>query len=153
MPIILIGMVFFMLRRVALCLMVLCVSIRFSYALQGAEFPNSFSIKEQNCHGDGCFNLLSHGQKMGSLRPQPDKLATFDFFDELNQRQISASQEQAIADTLNGRYHDTYDDTNISEEEKIKRYVDLGCDLVQSHSLTPEQENAMLQFLKKRLVM
>jgi hypothetical protein len=65
---------------------------------------------------------------------------------------VTSDQMQAAADLLNQRYREVYsDDTNLSEEEKIKQFVAFGCGLIQSRTLSPIEEQAMLQFLITRL--
>ena len=64
---------------------------------------------------------------------------------------VTEAQMQAAADLLNLRYREIYDDSNLSEEEKIKQFVAFGCGLIQSRTLSPAEEQAMLQFLISRL--
>ncbi|MCR9192416.1 MAG: hypothetical protein NXI01_07120 [Gammaproteobacteria bacterium] len=64
---------------------------------------------------------------------------------------VTEAQLKAAADLLNQRYRERYDDTHLSEEEKINQFVNFACDLIQSHTLQPKEEQAMLQFLQRRL--
>jgi len=71
---------------------------------------------------------------------------------ETTGEEVTTEQMQAAADLLNQRYREIYpDDTNLDEEEKIKQFVAFGCGLIQSRTLSPQEEQAMLQFLIKRL--
>lgn len=58
---------------------------------------------------------------------------------------------QAAADLLQKRYLEIYDDTNLNVNEKMKQFIYFGCDLVQSHTLTSLEEQAILQVLVNRL--
>ncbi|MCR9192417.1 MAG: hypothetical protein NXI01_07125 [Gammaproteobacteria bacterium] len=64
---------------------------------------------------------------------------------------VTEEQMKAAADLLNQKYRETYDDINLSEDEKVKQFVDFACDLIQSRTLQPVEEQAMLQFLNRRL--
>jgi hypothetical protein len=64
---------------------------------------------------------------------------------------ITEAQMQAAADVLNQRYHEVFDDSHLNEEEKVKQWVTFGCDLIQAHTLAQEEEQALLQFMLKRL--
>ena len=65
---------------------------------------------------------------------------------------ISKKQLESAANTLNERYHQVYDDTNLNEDEKIEQFVNYGCDLIQSNAFNRIQEKAMIQFLTNRLM-
>ncbi len=54
------------------------------------------------------------------------------------------------ADILNQRYSQIYDDTNLSEEEKIKQFVGFSQALIDSHTLTASEEKAVMQFINQR---
>jgi len=64
---------------------------------------------------------------------------------------VTVEQMKAAADLLNQKYQERYDDMNLSEDETVKQFVDFACDLVQSHTLQPVEEQAILQFLQHRL--
>lgn len=68
-----------------------------------------------------------------------------------NNPRVSEAQLKATVDMMTQKYQQIYDDTVLSEEEKIKQFVTFGCELIQSHTLQPEEENAILQFLLERL--
>ncbi|MCX7091019.1 MAG: hypothetical protein NTU48_06175 [Legionellales bacterium] len=297
-------------RRILLSLLLFCGDVGPVLALSAEDLPGSFSIKEQKCNTDTCFDLTTNGQTIGSLRRTPGTLGTFDFFDQQHQRQVilkftktfwgspqfevydknqvligqlqltfdrkigrvirfdlssangkvlfitgssnlfgtkhtvyvgkswevmatltrplftwsrdsdvtiinkdqflnrvdpnvlaavmalyclhdttikvdnaesiappklfqdlqaklkklaedragdaagivvTEAQKQAAADLLNQRYREIYDDSNLNEEEKIKQFVAFGCGLIQSRTLSPVEEQAMLQFLISRL--
>ena len=60
---------------------------------------------------------------------------------------LSKEQLQEAANILNERYHQTYDDSQLSDEEKIVQFVRFGYDLILSNSYDSLQEKAMLKFL------
>lgn len=70
--------------------------------------------------------------------------------DEL--KSLPQSQLQAAADLINERYHQVYDDSNLSDEEKMVQFINFGCDLIRSNSLEPTQEKAIFQFLAYRVI-
>lgn len=65
---------------------------------------------------------------------------------------ISEAQLKVAADVLNQRYNEVYDDKDLTEEDKIKQFIDFSCGLIQSHSFSPIEEEAMVQFLMNRLL-
>lgn len=67
----------------------------------------------------------------------------------INNEQLVATEAQnkAAVALLKQRYQEVYDDTYLSEEEKIQQFIAFGCDLVQTHTLSPTEEQAILQFL------
>ncbi len=68
-----------------------------------------------------------------------------------NKPRVSEAQLKATIVMMNEKYQHIYDDAALSEEEKIKQFVTFSCELIQSHTLQPEEENAILQFLLERL--
>lgn len=64
---------------------------------------------------------------------------------------ISQEQLQIAADLMNERYHQIYEDGQLSDEEKIVQFVNFWCDLILSNSYERAKEMAMLQFLVLRL--
>ena len=75
-------------RRILLSLLLFCGDVGPVLALSAEDLPGSFSIKEQKCNTDTCFDLTTNGQTIGSLRRTPGTLGTFDFFDQQHQRQV-----------------------------------------------------------------
>ncbi|MBP6918535.1 MAG: hypothetical protein KBB94_06440 [Legionellaceae bacterium] len=65
--------------------------------------------------------------------------------------EMTQEQLKAAADVLNLRYQEVYDDSFLGEEEKVRQFIDFGCGLVLSHTFSPEEEQAMLQFMLSRL--
>ncbi len=65
--------------------------------------------------------------------------------------EMTQEQLKAAADVLNQRYQEVYDDSFLGEEEKVRQFIDFGCGLVLSHTFSPEEEQAMLQFMLSRL--
>ena len=51
---------------------------------------------------------------------------------------------------MNQRYSQVYDDTHLSEEEKIKQFVGFSQALIDSHTLTALEEKAVMQFINQR---
>ncbi len=64
---------------------------------------------------------------------------------------VTTPELEAANMLLHQRYREIYDNTELSEEEKLQQWVDFGCDLVQSHTLSPKEEHAILQVLSHRL--
>lgn len=65
--------------------------------------------------------------------------------------EMTQEQLKAAADILNQRYQEVYDDSFLNDEEKVRQFIDFGCGLVLSHSFSPEEEQAMLQFMLSRI--
>ncbi len=65
--------------------------------------------------------------------------------------EMTQEQLKAAADILNQRYQEVYDDSFLNDEEKIRQFIDFGCGLVLSHSFSPEEEQAMVQFMLSRI--
>lgn len=65
---------------------------------------------------------------------------------------VTEEQVKAATYLLHQRFRELYDETNLNEEEKIKQLIYFGCDLVQSHSLSPIEEQAILQALTNSLM-
>ena len=63
---------------------------------------------------------------------------------------VSEHQLKMAADILNQRYSQVYDDTHLSEEEKIKQFVGFSQALIDSHTLTALEEKAVMQFINQR---
>lgn len=64
---------------------------------------------------------------------------------------ITSAQFESIATMLNTRFQEQYQDVNISSEESIQRYVNFACDLVESHTLSIEDEKIALLYLRKMM--
>ncbi len=62
---------------------------------------------------------------------------------------VDLEKLNAISDLLNKRFQEQYQDVVISPAEKIQKFVVFACELVQSHALTADEENAAIQYLKK----
>ena len=64
--------------------------------------------------------------------------------------ELYAPDEKTILATgvsnLFGTHH-----TVLGEEEKVKQFIDFGCGLILSHAFSPEEEQAMLQFMLSRI--
>ncbi|PJD94104.1 MAG: hypothetical protein CK424_00700 [Legionella sp.] len=68
-----------------------------------------------------------------------------------NNPAVSEEKLKATVEMMHQKYQQIYDDTLLSEEEKIKQFVNFGCELIQSHTFQPAEENAIIQFLSERL--
>ena len=64
---------------------------------------------------------------------------------------IPVSVSQHVVETLNERYKERYDDTDLNEDEKMIRYVGFALDLLQMGVFSNEEEQALYQFLMQRL--
>lgn len=70
-----------------------------------------------------------------------------------NSKKISAntSQLKAISDVINSRFTDQYQGV-ILGTEKIEKFVNFACDLVESHALSAEEEKVAVLYLKNLMI-
>lgn len=60
-------------------------------------------------------------------------------------------QLQAIANRLDTLFQAQYQNVILSTEERIQKFVEFSCDLVQSHTLDANEEDAAVQYLKNMM--
>lgn len=113
-------------RNMLFSLLLLGVSVTSGFALSPQDWPATFDIKEQSCRTGGCFDLTARGQKIGALRPKPNSLGTFEFFDDDNQRQITLKLTDLILRPINSQYEFVVYDNNQTVIAKLWMYSDLG---------------------------
>ncbi|HVT62864.1 MAG TPA: hypothetical protein VHD33_05180, partial [Legionellaceae bacterium] len=64
---------------------------------------------------------------------------------------LDDAQKKAVVNKVRAMYEQRYDDTALSEEEKIQQFVNFVTETVQAHVLTSAEEQAILTFLVERL--
>ncbi len=102
-------------------------------ALSAFYCLNKISLKQD----DQIINLKSTVKKLAHTHPI--------------KRRVTLSQLQAIANRLDTQFQDQYQNVVLSIEEKIQKFVEFSCDLVQSHTLDPNEEDAAVQYLKNMM--
>ena len=85
------------------------------------------------------------------LQMQVQKTAEAQYPEQAN-LPITDAQIKAAAYLLHQRFHEQFDESSLTDEEKIKQFIYFGCDLVASHTLTPNEEQAVLTVLTNSLM-
>lgn len=62
---------------------------------------------------------------------------------------VSLQELNSISELFNQRFQEQYQDVILPPEEKIEKFVDFCCDLIDSHALTADEEKAATQFMIK----
>lgn len=107
-----------------------------------------------------------------NLNPAPEYVISLETLNNLRQRLQETAEQQGLLDNLhshinehdikaagkdlNRRYQQLYGDfwdydSLFNKEKKLQHLFDIGIDLLSSHSLTPEEDQALLQFLISQL--
>lgn len=123
-------------RTILLSFFLFCGYTPSVFSLSNTGMIDFFYIKEQACHRSGsCFNLLDNGQKTAEAQYS-------------DQTSLVVTNKQL----KHQRFREQFDESSLTAEEEIKQFIYLGCDLVASHSLSPSEEQAILQVLANRLM-
>jgi hypothetical protein len=85
------------------------------------------------------------------LQTQVQKTAEAQYSDQTGVV-VTNEQLKAAAYLLHQRFREQFDESSLTAEEEIKQFIYFGCDLVVSHSLSPSEEQAILQVLTNRLM-
>lgn len=117
--------------------------------------PNVFAaVLALHCHHDFgaklTLDMKSTPVPVQNLREKienvGEKLGLLDFTSQPSEEKL-----QAASNILNQQYQAVYDDSFLDEEEKVRQFIDFGCELLLSQTFSPEEAQAMVHFMLSRI--